>query len=61
MEHLHSERINTPVVRVGWPAQFLEHGTIPILRKKHGITADALVEKVLPLLQSKGRNRSSVA
>jgi deoxyxylulose-5-phosphate synthase len=41
--------INTPVVRIGWPDQFIEHGTIPILRKKHGITADALVEKVLPL------------
>src|SRR6478672_11956783 len=61
MEHLHSERINTPVVRIGWPDQFIEHGTIPILRKKHGITADALVEKVLPLLQGKKRSQSSVA
>ena len=43
--------INTPVVRIGWPDQFIEHGTIPILRKKHGLTAEALVEKVLPLLQ----------
>ena len=54
MEHLHSQMINTPVVRIGWPDQFVEHGTIPILRKKHGITADALVEKVLPLLKAKG-------
>jgi 1-deoxy-D-xylulose-5-phosphate synthase len=54
MEHLHSQRINTPVVRIGWPDQFIEHGTIPILRKKHGLTADALVEKVLPLLKPKG-------
>jgi 1-deoxy-D-xylulose-5-phosphate synthase len=46
--------INTPVVRIGWPDQFVEHGTIPILRKKHGLTADALVEKVLPLLKAKG-------
>jgi 1-deoxy-D-xylulose-5-phosphate synthase len=61
MEHLHSERINTPVVRIGWPDQFVEHGTIPILRKKHGITAEALVEKVLPLLRDKGHSRSSVA
>ncbi|MBA2586282.1 MAG: 1-deoxy-D-xylulose-5-phosphate synthase, partial [Chthoniobacterales bacterium] len=50
MEHLSTQMINTPVVRIGWPDQFIEHGTIPILRKKHGITADALVEKVLPLL-----------
>ena len=61
MEHLHSQMINTPVVRIGWPDQFIEHGTIPILRKKHGITADALVEKVLPLLQGKSRSHSSVA
>src|SRR5438045_5222434 len=54
MEHLHSQRINTPVVRIGWPDQFIEHGTIPILRKKHGITADALVEKVLPPMKKKG-------
>jgi 1-deoxy-D-xylulose-5-phosphate synthase len=53
MEHLHSQMINTPVVRIGWPDQFIEHGTIPILRKKHGITADALIEKVVPLLKKK--------
>ncbi|MDQ6861517.1 MAG: 1-deoxy-D-xylulose-5-phosphate synthase [Verrucomicrobiota bacterium] len=51
MEHLSDKRINTPVVRIGWPDQFVEHGTIPILRKKHGLTAEALVEKVLPLLK----------
>jgi 1-deoxy-D-xylulose-5-phosphate synthase len=61
MEHLHSQQINTPVVRIGWPDEFIEHGTIPILRKKHGITADALVEKVLPLLQKKSSPRSTAA
>src|SRR5215212_7766896 len=62
MEHLHSERIHTPVVRIGWPDQFVEHGTIPILRKKHGLTADALVEKVLPLLKNKsGKSQPSAA
>ena len=51
MEHLHTRMINTPVVRIGWPDQFIEHGTIPILRKKHGLTSDALVEKVTPFLK----------
>lgn len=51
MEHLHSQMINTPVVRIGWPDQFIEHGNIPVLREKHGLTSDALVEKVLPLLK----------
>src|SRR4051812_11511132 len=49
MEHLYSQGIHTPVVRIGWPDQFVEHGSIPVLRSKHGLTADALVEKVLPM------------
>ena len=61
MEHLHSQMINTPVVRIGWPDQFIEHGAVPILRKKYGITVDALVEKVLPLLQKKSKLKPSVA
>ncbi len=61
MEHLHSQMINTPVVRIGWPDQFIEHGAVPILRKKHGITADALVEKVLPLLRKKSSVRPTAA
>src|SRR5882762_6971779 len=61
MEHLHSQMINTPVVRIGWPDEFIEHGNVPILRQKHGITADALVEKVLPLLRKKPAAQSSVA
>jgi len=62
MEHLHTQMINTPVVRIGWPDQFIEHGTIPILRKKHGLTSDALVEKVLPFLKKRtAQPRSSAA
>ncbi|MFN2542832.1 MAG: 1-deoxy-D-xylulose-5-phosphate synthase [Chthoniobacterales bacterium] len=61
MEHLYSVGIHTPVVRVGWPDEFIEHGAVPILRKKHGITADALVEKVLPLLKKKPVAKTSVA
>ena len=53
MEHLHGARIWTPVVRLGWPDQFIEHGSVPILREKHGLTAAALVEKVLATLRKK--------
>lgn len=52
MEHLSEARIYTPVVRIGWPDQFIEHGAIPILRQKHGITAEAAVEKIRPLLRT---------
>ncbi len=61
IEHLHSHRIGTPVVRIGWPDEFIEHGAVPLLRKKHGITADALVEKVVPLLRKQPAPQSSVA
>jgi 1-deoxy-D-xylulose-5-phosphate synthase len=61
MEYLHSQMINTPVVRIGWPDEFIEHGTIPILRKKHGITADALVEKVLSLVKKRTAKTQSTA
>jgi 1-deoxy-D-xylulose-5-phosphate synthase len=55
MEHLHSQMINMPVERIGWSDQFIEHGAVPILRNKHGITADALVEKILPVLRKKSK------
>jgi len=50
MEHLAEQRIATPVVRIGWPDEFVEHGTVPILREKHGLTAKAAVEKILAAL-----------
>ena len=50
MEHLADQRITTPVVRIGWPDQFIEHGTVPVLREKHGITPAAAVEKILAVL-----------
>ncbi|HEX8312654.1 MAG TPA: 1-deoxy-D-xylulose-5-phosphate synthase [Chthoniobacteraceae bacterium] len=53
IEHLNDAGIKTPVVRVGWPDQFIEHGAVDILREKHGLTAHAAVEKILPLIKKK--------
>lgn len=50
IEHLADQRITTPVVRIGWPDQFVEHGTVPVLRAKHGITSAAAVQKILATL-----------
>ena len=50
MEHLSEVRIGTPVVRLGWPDQFIEHGNVAKLREHYGLTAEALVAKVVPLL-----------
>src|ERR1700681_3641687 len=61
MEHLSEARITTPLVRIGWPDQFIEHGTIPVLRKKHGITAQAAVEKIRPFLKVTRKNPRTAA
>ncbi len=46
-EHLSEAGITTPLVRVGWPDQFIEHGSVAILRKKYGMTAEATAERIL--------------
>jgi 1-deoxy-D-xylulose-5-phosphate synthase len=60
IEFLADQRITTPVVRVGWPDQFIEHGTVPILRAKYGITAEAAVQKILSVLPAKARKSLGV-
>ncbi len=46
-EFLSDKRILTPVVRIGWPDQFIEHATtIEPLREKYGLTAANLLAKV---------------
>jgi 1-deoxy-D-xylulose-5-phosphate synthase len=59
IEFLSEARIETSVVRIGWPDQFIEHGTIPILRKKHGVTAEAAVEKIRAVLKPNVRSKHS--
>jgi len=49
-----------PVVRIGWPDRFIEHGKIEDLRAKHGLTVDAALAQVLPLLTLR-RRRTLVA
>lgn len=59
MEHLAEEGIHTPVVRVGWPDQFVEHGAVDTLRAKHGLTAESAVERILALMEGTGGLKSS--
>jgi 1-deoxy-D-xylulose-5-phosphate synthase len=48
MEHLKEERIAAPVLRVGWPDQFIEHASsVEYLREKYGLTAAKAVERVI--------------
>ncbi len=39
-----------PVVRIGWPDQFIEHGKIDDLRKKYGLTVNEAMRQVMPVL-----------
>jgi len=50
-EHLTDLGITTPLVRIGWPDQFIEHGSVAILRAKYGMTAPAIAERILKSLK----------
>jgi 1-deoxy-D-xylulose-5-phosphate synthase len=50
LEELSNLGLSTPVVRIGWPDQFIEHGKVDALRAKYGLTADAAIEKLRPML-----------
>jgi 1-deoxy-D-xylulose-5-phosphate synthase len=51
LECLSEAGLETPVVRVGWPDQFIEHGRVESLREKYGLTAEAAAERVRPMLR----------
>jgi 1-deoxy-D-xylulose-5-phosphate synthase len=46
---------SVPVIRVGWPDRFIEHGKVDQLRARYGLTAEAALAQVLPLLTPRRR------
>jgi 1-deoxy-D-xylulose-5-phosphate synthase len=50
LEALSEMEFDVPVVRVGWPDQFIEHGKLEELHEKYGLTAEAALEKARPYL-----------
>jgi 1-deoxy-D-xylulose-5-phosphate synthase len=51
LELFNEKRITAPVVQVGWPDQFIEHGTnVDDLRRKHGLTVENTVARIKALL-----------
>jgi 1-deoxy-D-xylulose-5-phosphate synthase len=50
LEAVSEQELGVPVVRVGWPDQFIEHGKVELLRQKYGLTAEAALEKMRPYL-----------
>ncbi len=61
LEELSNLGISTPVVRIGWPDQFIEHGKIDPLRAKYGITAEAAIEKLRPVLAAAQKSAGAVS
>jgi len=52
LETMNALEITTPVVRIGWPDEFIEHGRVDALRQKYGITADEALLQAQPYLQA---------
>ncbi len=47
MEFFGDKRVTTPVLRIGWPDQFIEHASsVDYLRSKYGLTREHAVELV---------------
>ncbi|MDD2708779.1 MAG: 1-deoxy-D-xylulose-5-phosphate synthase [Verrucomicrobiae bacterium] len=46
LEALDNLGIHIPVIKMGWPDQFMEHGSTELLRKKYDLTAEAAAARV---------------
>jgi 1-deoxy-D-xylulose-5-phosphate synthase len=61
LEELNGLGLATPVVRIGWPDHFIEHGKLDALRAKYGLTAAAAIEKLRPFLETSRPGREAAA
>jgi len=50
LEAVNELELSVPVVRIGWPDEFIEHGKVEALREKYGLTAEAALAKARPYL-----------
>jgi len=55
VEALDEMGISIPVVRIGWPDRFIEHGKVDALRARYGLTMEAALAQVQPLLTHRRR------
>jgi len=55
VEALDEMGISVPVVRIGWPDRFIEHGKVDALRARYGLTMEAALAQVQPLLTHRRR------
>jgi 1-deoxy-D-xylulose-5-phosphate synthase len=50
LEALSSLGLSVPVVRIGWPDHFIEHGKVDELRLRHGVSVQAALAELAPYL-----------
>jgi 1-deoxy-D-xylulose-5-phosphate synthase len=55
IEALEDMGIKVPVVRIGWPDQFIEHGKVDDLRARYGLTVEDALAQVRPFLARRQR------
>jgi 1-deoxy-D-xylulose-5-phosphate synthase len=46
LEELNRLGLSTPVLRIGWPDQFIEHGKPDALRLKYGLSAETALTQI---------------
>jgi 1-deoxy-D-xylulose-5-phosphate synthase len=64
IEALSQLGLSIPVVRIGWPDQFIEHGKVDQLRARYGLTVEAAYTQLQPHLSgtpSAVRHRARIA
>jgi len=60
VEALSQLNLSVPVVRIGWPDQFIEHGKVDQLRARYGLTVEAAYRQLQPHLAGV-RHRARIA
>jgi 1-deoxy-D-xylulose-5-phosphate synthase len=60
LEALSEMELAVPVVRVGWPDEFIEHGKVDALRVKYGLTAEAALKAARPHLAAMESRRMAL-
>jgi 1-deoxy-D-xylulose-5-phosphate synthase len=50
LECLHASRLSVPVLQLGLPDQFIEHGDVALLLAECGLNAEGIVARVRELL-----------
>ncbi|HTV07099.1 MAG TPA: 1-deoxy-D-xylulose-5-phosphate synthase [Acidobacteriaceae bacterium] len=55
LEALNDMKLDVPVVRIGWPDHFVEHGKVDQLRAANGVSVEAAIERLSPYLKPRRR------